>query len=48
MSIINGVTKLLIKSSPRNKSEIKLVVNTLKRFLNGEAAAEKQLNRLAK
>lgn len=48
MAIVDGVTKLLIKSIPHNKSEIKLVVNTLKRFLNGEAAAEKKLNRLAK
>lgn len=48
MAIIDGVTKLLIKSIPHNKSEIKLAVNTLKRFLNGEAAAEKKLNKLAK
>lgn len=48
MAIVDGVTKLLIKSIPHNKSEIKLVVNTLKRFLNGEAAAEKKLNKLAK
>lgn len=48
MAIVDGVTKLLIKSIPHNKSEIKLAVNTLKRFLNGEAAAEKKLNKLAK
>lgn len=48
MAIVDGVTKLLIKSVPHNKSEIKLAVNTLKRFLNGEAAAEKKLNKLAK
>ena len=46
--LVDGVTKLLIKSIPHNKSEIKLAVNTLKRFLNGEAAAEKKLNKLAK
>ena len=48
MAIVDGVTKLLIKSIPHNKFEIKLAVNTLKRFLNGEAAAEKKLNKLAK
>ena len=48
MAIVDGITKLLIKSIPHNKSEIKLAVNTLKRFLNGEAAAEKKLNKLAK
>lgn len=48
MAVINSSINFLIKSLPRNKSGIKLVVNNLKRFLSGEAAAEKHLNKLAK
>lgn len=48
MVFISNAVKLSRKVIPTNKSQVKLAINSLKRFFSGEATAEKNLNKLAK